>query len=258
MSTITEPNEYSIEGVVGTDSGNQRVVMTNSFSGTQLTHSTDSVEIICEDGQGNKQRCVAVTHFSDADSNPIPSQTGHNGQFLKTTGSTLVWDDVLQNKATGSLGLSIEGEANGNGAVAIGVGSEANGQSGISVGTSAEGSGDDSLCIGTATRDNGEDYNTIVGSRATSSKALSTVVGYNAKSTAIGAVALGADASATEAGTFVVALSTNGYSGTSFKVLESDGKITPARFAELPITNGNYRLRLTINDGVATYSWVAE
>ena len=216
MSTITEPNEYSIEGIVGTDSGNQRVVMTSAFTGTQLIHTTDSVEVVCEDEQGNKQRCVAVTHFSDSESNPIPSQTGHGGQFLKTTGTTLLWDDALQNKATGSLGVAIEGDADGDGAIAIGKGSEASGQSGISIGTGAESTGDDSICVGGIANDGGEDYNTIVGGRASASKKSNTVLGYNSSSSALGAVAIGYQAEATENGTMVVGLAVDGVTPTNY------------------------------------------
>ena len=258
MSTITEPTEYSIEGIVGTDAGNQRVVMTSDFSGTQLTHSTESVEVVCQDGQGNKQRCVAVTHFSDSESSPIPSQTGHGGQFLKTTGSTLIWDNALQNSATGSLGLAIEGDATGDGSIAVGKGSESSGQSGISIGTGAESSGDDSICVGGIANDGGEDYNTIIGGRASASKKSNTVLGYNSSSSALGAVAIGYQAEATENGTMVVGLAVDGITPTNYTLLDSNGKIPAARFDSIPSTNGNYRLRLTINNGVATYSWVVE
>ena len=258
MSTITTPNEKSVEGIVGTDDGNQRVVMTTAFNGTQLTHSTKSVEVMCEDGQGNKQRCVAVTHFSDSESSPIPSQTGHGGQFLKTTGSTLVWDNALQNSATGSLGLAIEGDATGDGSIAVGKGSESSGQSGISIGTGAESSGDDSICVGGIANDGGEDYNTIIGGRASASKKSNTVLGYNSSSSVLGAVAIGYQAEATEDGTMVVGLAVDGITPVNYTLLDSNGKIPAARFDSIPSTNGNYRLRLTINNGVATYSWVAE
>ena len=258
MSTITEPNEYTIEGIVGTDSGNQRVVMTEEFSGTQLTHTTDSVEVVCEDGQGHKQRCVAVTHFSDSESSPIPSQTGHGGQFLKTTGSTLVWDNALQNSATGQLALSVDGEATGDGSISLGIGSEAGGSSGITIGVGAEGSGDDSVLVGGATSDNGKDYNTIVGGRAEASDNSNVVLGYNAKSTAAGSVALGYQAEATENGTFVVGLSSDGITTTNYTVIDTDGKINPAMFANVPTADGNYVLRVTVNNGEKTYSWVAE
>ena len=258
MSTITEPSTTTVEGVVGTDSGNQRVVMTEAFNGTQLTHSTKSVEVICEDGSGNKQRCVAVTHFSDSESSPIPSQLGHGGQFLKTTGSTLVWDDALQNKATGSLAVAVEGDADGDGAIAVGMGSEANGQSGIALGTGAESGGDDSICIGGIAKDNGENYNTVIGGRASSTKRGNVVLGYNASSTALGSVALGYQASATENGTFVVGLSTDGNSTTNYTVINSDGKINPSMFANVPSADGTYVLKVTVSGGVKTYSWVAE
>lgn len=71
MSIISTPNENSVEGIYETSSGKQRVVMTSSFSGTQTDYSESSVECIVQDGSGNKQRCVCVTNFSDAESSPI-------------------------------------------------------------------------------------------------------------------------------------------------------------------------------------------
>lgn len=259
MSTITEPSTSTVEGVVGTDKGNQRVVMTNAFTGTQLVHSTKSVEVLCDDGSGNKQLCVAVTHFSDSESSSIPSQLGHGGQFLKTNGTTIEWDDALQNEATGSLGFGVGGATvSGSGAIGIGAGVESNGASSVAIGTASIAEGDDSICIGTVSKDNNTNSNVCIGSRTSSTQNGSVVVGYNAKSTAIGGIAIGLDAEASEAGTFNVGLSTDGYSGTSYKVLENNGQICASRFATIPVTNGNYRLRATVNNGVVTYSWVAE
>ena len=259
MSIINTPTTDSVEGVVGTDSGNQRVVMVNPIVGTQSGYSTKSVECVVEDEGGNKQRCVCVTHFSDAESSPIPDQTGHGGQFLKTTGSSLVWDDVVQNSGTGSLALGLGGaDADGDGAIGIGSGSESSGASSISVGISSEATGDDSIVIGGIAKDNGNNYNTVIGGRSTSTKNGSTIVGYNASSTAIGGIAIGLGASATENGTLNIGLSTNGNTGTSYKLLNSDGTIPAIRLGSLPNNDGNYRLRLTISSGVPTLSWVAE
>lgn len=63
MAIVSEPNEYSVEGIVETDEGNRRVVFTQGINGTQQNYSEMSVECIVEDDEGNKQRCVAVKNF---------------------------------------------------------------------------------------------------------------------------------------------------------------------------------------------------
>lgn len=63
MAIVSEPNEYSVEGIVETDEGNRRVVFTQGINGTQQNYSEMSVECIVEDDSGNKQRCVAVKNF---------------------------------------------------------------------------------------------------------------------------------------------------------------------------------------------------
>lgn len=257
MSIISTPNKNSVEGMYETSSGKQRVVMTSSFSGTQTAYSESSVECIVQDGSGNKQRCVCVTPI-DAGSS-LPDQTGQGGKFLKTTGSSLAWDDVVQNSGTGSLSLGLGGaEADGDGSIGIGAGSESSGSSSIAIGTSAEAKGADSIAIGGIAKDNSKNYNTIVGGRSTSTQNGSTVIGYNASSTALGGIAIGLGASATEAGTLNIGLSTDGNTGTSYKLLDSDGTIPAVRLGTLPQNDGNYRLRLTIASGVPTLSWVAE
>ena len=241
MSTITTPNEKSVEGMVGTDDGNQRVVMTTTFNGTQLTHSTESVEVMCEDGQGNKQRCVAVTHFSDSESSPIPSQVGNAGTFLKTNGTSLEWDEVLQNTATGTMSTTIDGYASSAiGSVNIGTASEANGANSVSIGITAANDGTDCTCVGAM-------------SKSTSGVKSATCIGSGTTVSADGGIAIGYGASNSEANSMVVALNQ-----TNIKLLDSNGNIPAIRFANLPQNNGNYKLRLTISGGVPTLSWVSE
>lgn len=243
MSLITAPNEYSIEGMVGTEGGNQRVVITQNFEGTPITYSETSVECIVEDAQGHKQRCVCVNNFEDSESSPIPALEG--GKFLKNNGVTLLWEEALQNKATGEMSVTIEGTAsNALGTVNIGTASEANGTNSVSIGTLAKSSGTDCISIGSSA---------TVGSSVNNG----TCLGADTSVTAQGAIALGYGAINNEAGTLVVGLSPLG-SKQSFKLLNSDGTIPGARLASLPQQDGNYRIRLTISGGVPTLNWVAE
>ena len=82
MTTITEPNEYSVEGAVTSGEGKQRVIMTQTVDGSQLTYSEDSVECVVENAGGKKQRCVCVYVFSDGSNNPenfanVPTSNGN-------------------------------------------------------------------------------------------------------------------------------------------------------------------------------------
>lgn len=82
MATITNPNEYSVEGIVTSGEGKQRVIMTQTIDGSQLSYSEDSVECIVENSGGEKQRCVCVYVFSDGANNPenfanVPTSNGN-------------------------------------------------------------------------------------------------------------------------------------------------------------------------------------
>ena len=82
MAIVTEPNEYSVEGVVTSGEGTQRIIMTKTVDGSQVAYSEDSVECVVENAGGKKQRCVCVYVFSDGATNPenfgsIPSANGN-------------------------------------------------------------------------------------------------------------------------------------------------------------------------------------
>ena len=71
MSIVNTPTTDSVEGIVATTSGNQRVVMVNPVEGTQTGYSTESVECVVQDAGGHKQRCVCIVNFSDDGSSII-------------------------------------------------------------------------------------------------------------------------------------------------------------------------------------------
>ena len=82
MATITNPNEYSVEGIVTSGEEKQRVIMMQTVDGSQLSYSEDSVECIVENSDGEKQRCVCVYVFSDGANNPenfanVPTSNGN-------------------------------------------------------------------------------------------------------------------------------------------------------------------------------------
>ena len=79
MALISTPNEYSVEGLESTSGGNQRVVMTQNFSGTQQGYSEMSTECIVEDEQGHKQRCVCVKNFATDVTEGVESFNGETG-----------------------------------------------------------------------------------------------------------------------------------------------------------------------------------
>lgn len=76
MALESEPNEYSVTGVVSTSEGNQEVVFTSEFSGTQQGYSEMSTECIVEDGSGNKQRCVCIKNMDNLSVPPMPTTAG--------------------------------------------------------------------------------------------------------------------------------------------------------------------------------------
>lgn len=82
MSTVTEPNEYSVEGIIDSGDSKQRVIMTQTVDGSQVSYSENSVECVVENAGGKKQRCVCVYVFSDGASNPenfanVPTENGN-------------------------------------------------------------------------------------------------------------------------------------------------------------------------------------
>lgn len=274
MTVVSNPNEYSVEGLVDTGSGNQRVIMTQSVEGTQQDYSETSVECIVEDSSGNKQRCVCVNNFGggggsggvtsvngktgavtlDAD-DVLPNQTGNSGKFITTNGTNVSWGTInaLQNTATGTNAITILGTAStytnsvniganssvsANNCVCIGYNTSAFNSDGIVVGANSKASGIESLCLGYYSESRGTN---------------SVSIGYLANAKQNNSIQIGRGNNET-ANTLSI-----GFNGTSYILLDgSDGTIPAARHATLPASDGTYTLKLTISGGVPTLSWVAD
>ncbi|MBO7696944.1 MAG: hypothetical protein J6T10_30305 [Methanobrevibacter sp.] len=428
MTVVSNPNEYSVEGLVDTGSGNQRVIMTQSVEGTQQAYSETSVECIVEDSSGNKQRCVCVNNFGEGgggsidynrvvekistmpsvdgvvvgkvymyvgetgqeythgyiyesvetetasavsfssnnitwavadfieylkeggdswnevthgtlvydfnsdlwvltgfNSNNIqvikfqeytgdleqfgcvfttqpqagdtstftltttvsgkkwrrldvqpsgqgggvtsvngqtgavtlgaddvlPSQTGNSGKYLTTNGTNASWGSIsaLQNSATGTNATNILGSQYGGTAsnsTSVGINSLASGQNSTSFGYMAWVGNSRQRCIA------------IGASSAASGGDAGVAIGASSVSNGIGTICIGYGSLSAEPGTLNIGITTDGFSVTTYKLLNSDGTIPAARHATLPVSDGIYTLKLTISGGVPTLSWVAD
>ena len=89
---------------------------------------------------------------------PLPSQTGHSGEFLMTNGTAASWSDKpLVNTATGNNSLTILGTpTSSQNATNIGVGAAVSSFSGTALGRSASCSGSRGLAVGNGASARGE------------------------------------------------------------------------------------------------------
>ena len=115
MAIVSEPNEYSVEGIVETDEGNRRVVFTQGINGTQQNYSEMSVECIVEDDSGHKQRCVAVKNFGGGGG-------GGTDDYSDLTNKPKINNVTLNgNKSSADLSLVGDVQLNGTSVVSSGV-----------------------------------------------------------------------------------------------------------------------------------------
>ena len=115
MAIVSEPNEYSVEGIVETDEGNRRVVFTQGINGTQQNYDEFSVECIVEDDEGHKQRCVAVKNFGGGGG-------GGTDDYSDLTNKPKINNVTLSGNKTGAdLGLVDDVQVNGTSIVTDGV-----------------------------------------------------------------------------------------------------------------------------------------
>ena len=278
MTVVSNPNEYSVEGLVDTGSGNQRVIMTQSVEGTQQDYSETSVECIVEDSSGNKQRCVCVNNFGGGGGSGgvtsvngqtgavtlgaddvLPSQTGNSGKFITTDGTNASWGSInaLQNKTTADNSIVIEGnETTVPRAVTIGY-SAASGTDSVCVGYSSSTGNMNTVSVGSNSY-TGSTYGTAIGANAMVmyNCANGIAIGYNAKlaNGSVQSIQLGTGTANTN---HIFSVGFSGYS--NYTMLDgTTGLIPAARHATLPASDGTYTLKLTISDGTPTLSWVAD
>lgn len=151
--------------------------------------------------------------------------------------------DILQNTATGTNSLTVAGTATSKTyATNIGLSSNVTNNRGTAVGYSSTVSGTRGTALGFTSSAIGAD-SVALGSFAQASGAYSIQLGSSGSTT-----------TNSEDNTFKVA---NG--NGNFMLMNANGNIPAERLAALTgLTDGNYKLRLTISDGVATLSFVAE
>lgn len=281
MTVVSNPNEYSVEGLVDTGSGNQRVIMTQSVNGTQQAYSETSVECIVEDSSGNKQRCVCVNDFGGGGGSGgvtsvngqtgavtlgaddvLPSQTGNSGKFITTDGTNASWGAInaLQNTATGTNAITILGTVGTyNGSVNIGDNSSVGNEACVAIGPNSMASGLTTTAIGSNAQVKlSRQAAVAIGSNASVIGNGSIAIGHTATCSGAGSICLGVGSNTSESGIFNVSLAPTGFAATQYKLLGSDGTIPAARHATLPASDGTYTLKLTISDGTPTLSWVAD
>lgn len=209
---------------------------------------------------------------------PLPSQTGNNGKFLSTNGTTASWETVggLPSQ-TGNSGkfLTTDGtdaswsnkplvnkDDSTLGGICISTQNITySGNSNVFIGTKAAASSATahySVVLGYGNKcssGTGTLMNIVaIGYSATISGNHSVVVGCNSTVGADDAIQLGFNGTNNDANTFKVA-NTNG----NFEIMDANGNLPADRLASTTgLADGNYRLRLTISSGVPTLTWVAE
>lgn len=198
-------------------------------------------------GQNGKFLTTNGTSASWGTVESLPSQTGQSGKFLTTDGTSASWSDKpLVNNATpntSSLAIgddsvaSIGASAGSN--VAIGPKSKASGAN------NANGKGN--VAVG---------YQAQAGSFVDSTYNGGIAIGNGATVRANNAILLAANTSGFKyndtANTFMVA-NANG----NFEIMSADGTMPTDRFTTTPSADGTYVPTLTISSGVASRSWSA-
>ena len=220
----------------------------------QFTGTTDSTYT-----HGHLYECVsdgadpATYSWTQVEVQPagssLPSQSGQSGKFLTTDGTDASWGTIsaLENTATGDQSLKILGNTISLPAdfyVALGYYSAA-WTSSVAIGYYAV-SGD----LGTI----------AIGASTEATQPFAIVIGDGSKATAVCAIQLGSTGSEdnyytnSDANTFKV-----GNANGNFEMMSADGTIPADRLASTTgLADGNYRLRLTMANGVPTLTWVAE
>lgn len=192
-------------------------------------------------------------------SGSLPDQTGNAGKFLTTDGTDASWAKALANESTSSSSISIGSSLSKGNSVALGYY--------ISMG----GTSQYAVLVGNGVYTN-KVYATAIGPSARVEGSSGTTIGYNSQANGINSVALGTNAIAqsnysiqlgkgtnSTIGSLSVGLALDNSSYNNYTLLTVDGLIPADRIASTTgLTDGNYRLRLTMADGTPTLSWVAE
>ena len=195
---------------------------------------------------------------------PLPSQTGNNGKFLSTNGTTASWSDKpLVNTATVTNSLTIGGVASTFTSVTnIGLLSQAYGYDNTLIGHNTSGYRT-SIAIGSGAFAGNDSYKKLgtvaIGYVSRTRGDYSVAIGNGAKADADGAIqisatSISANQKNSDANTFKV-----GNANGNFEIMDANGNLPADRLASTTgLADGNYRLRLVMSNGTPTLTWVAE
>lgn len=216
---------------------------------TNLYDLSKNVELLSADGTIPEARLADTTNAQQGDvltldangdavwqagsgGSGLPDQTGNAGKFLTTDGTDASWSDkpLINQLAGGTGSVGIKTYVYNNDCVAI---------------------NSDTVL--------GANGVTLIGKNAfaNDSNHYAVGIGYGARINAPNAILI--NASGTNqynrtANTFKIG-NTNGV----FEMMDANGNLPADRLASTTgLTDGNYRLRLTMTDGVPSLSWVAE
>lgn len=204
---------------------------------------------------------------------PLPSQTGNNGKFLSTNGTTASWETVggLPDQ-TGNAGkfLTTDGTdaswgtisalqnkaTHPNDALTL-LGTATTTYSSVNIGALSTATSEYSVAIGHSAGCSTQDYGTAIGQSSACSGRRGVAIGAGAIASALGAIQIGKGTNSTQK-TVCFGIMTDNYTSVNYEIMSADGTIPAARHASLPSADGTYVLKLVISSGVPTLSWVAE
>lgn len=199
---------------------------------------------------------------------PLPSQTGNNGKFLSTNGTTASWETVggLPDQTGNSdKFLTTDGTDASWSDVKIGKTALGNpylsNSEGVFISNKAYKSLQGSVLIlggqSASQPTISGNHCVVVGAASYANQDNGVALGYWAGVTGIGSILINASGSSqtnSDANTFKVA-NANG----NFEMMNANGNLPADRLASTTgLADGNYRLRLTMASGVPTLTWVAE
>lgn len=235
----------------------------STYEGTiyQFTGTTDSTYT-----NGHFYKCVSDgqtpatyswTEVQLGGGSSLPDQTGNAGKFLTTDGTDASWATIsaIQNIATGYQSLVINTNPNATS-------TQLSGNKNIMLGYSADvnnTSANSNVIIGYSSHVSGNrKCNVLIGHGSESYSNYGTAIGSDARVAADNAIQLGGGGINvyinSDANTFKV-----GNANGNYEMMNANGNLPADRLASTTgLADGNYRLRLTMANGVPTLSWVAE
>jgi hypothetical protein len=184
--------------------------------------------------------------LTDAQIDQLPLQTGNAGKFLTTDGTDASWSDkplVNETNSANAIMVSLHDNQSYSSSTTIGVWATNGGQYGTAIGASSA-AGEKGVALGATANSKGGTSSIAIGYGASTLWTNNAIL-LNASGTSV---------TNSDANTFKVA-NTNG----NFEMMDANGNLPADRLAPTTgLADGNYRLRLTMANGVPTLTWVAE